>query len=218
MNSISVVLILSCLFILGSSRPRVAIQVVAIQGIFLGLLPIIRATAQLTAGIWILGLSGIIFKGILLPWLMQAVLRQTGVQKETEPYVAYGSSILIGVVLLALSAWIAVNLQLPVTASIVMTATAMFMILVGLFLMIARRKAIMQALAYLLMENGVYALGVSISLDFPFIVELGILLDVFVGVFLMGNLLFHLDREFQHIDVDKMTELAELTHSKDDER
>ena len=53
------------------------------------------------------------------------------------------------------------------------------------------------------MENGVYGVGVSLSLDFPFIVELGILLDVFVGVFLMGNLLFHLDREFEHLDADR---------------
>jgi hydrogenase-4 component E len=42
-------------------------------------------------------------------------------------------------------------------------------------------------------------------------VELGILLDVFVGVFLMGNLLFHLDREFEHLDADRMTELSDLS-------
>jgi len=51
------------------------------------------------------------------------------------------------------------------------------------------------------------------SLDFPFVVELGILLDVFVGVFLMGNLLFHLDREFEHMDVDKLTELSDVSES-----
>ncbi|HSW00419.1 MAG TPA: hypothetical protein VLI39_09625 [Sedimentisphaerales bacterium] len=51
------------------------------------------------------------------------------------------------------------------------------------------------------------------SLEFPFVVELGILLDVFVGVFLMGNLLFHLDREFEHMDADKLTELSDLSES-----
>lgn len=209
MNTISVVLLLSCLFILGSGRSRVAIRVVAIQGIFLGLLPIFRSMGHITAGVWILGLSGILFKGILLPWLMQTVLQRTSEQRESTPYVTFGSSILIGVVLLALSAWLAINLQLPPVASTVLTATAIFLVLVGLFLMISRRKAIMQSLAYLVMENGVYALGVSISLEFPLMVELGILLDVFVGVFLMGNLLFHLDRELQHTDADKMTALSE---------
>ncbi len=210
MNALAVLLILSCLLILGSSRPRVAIQVVAVQGIFLGLLPILRSWEHLTAGIWIVGISGLVFKGILLPWLMQNVLQRTGIQKETAPYVSFGTSLLLGIVLLALSAWIAVNLQLPADASPVLTAMAMFLVLVGLFLMMSRRKAIMQTLAYLVMENGVYALGVSISLEFPYLVELGILLDIFVGVFLMGNLLFHLDRELQHTDVDKMTELSDL--------
>jgi hydrogenase-4 component E len=193
----------------------VAIQVVAIQGIMLGLLPILRSWGHLDAGIWVVGLSGVVFKGILLPWLMQTVLRRTDVQKETAPYVGFGSSILVGVVLLVLAGWLAVNLQLPSKASPVLTATSMFLVLVGLFLMMSRRKAIMLALAYLVMENGVYSLGVSISLDFPFIVELGILLDVFVGVFLMGNLLFHLDRELQHTDIDKMTELSELQSESD---
>ena len=84
--------------------------------------------------------------------------------------------------------------------------------------MVTRRKAITQSLAYLVMENGVYGVGVSMSLDFPFIVELGILLDVFVGVFLMGNLLFHLDREFEHLDADKLTELSDLSESAADRR
>ena len=66
-----------------------------------------------------------------------------------------------------------------------------------MFLLIWRRLTIMQFLSYLVLDNGVYALRVSFSLDQPLAVELGIMLDVFVAVFLMGNLLFHLDREFQ---------------------
>ena len=77
--------------------------------------------------------------------------------------------------------------------------------------MVTRRQAISQSLAYLVMENGVYGIGVSMSLDFPFLVELGILLDVFVGVFLMGNLLFHLDYEFEHLDTNKLTALSDLS-------
>ena len=206
MTAIPVILILSCLVILGSSRPQVAIRVVAIQGLFLGTLPLLRSLGHLTLPILVLGISGILFKGVMLPWLMQTVLRETGIQRESTPYVTYGTSLLIGVMLLALSAWLAVSLGLPQNTSLLLTATAMFLILVGLFLMISRRQAIMQSLAYLVLENGVYALGVSISLAFPVIVELGILLDIFVAVFLMGNLLFHLDREFQHTEVDRFNE------------
>ncbi len=215
MTIISVLLILSCLWLLGSSRLHVAIRVVAIQGILLGVLPVVRSMGDIVHfGIWILGLSTIISKGILLPWLMNTCLRLSGIRKEIEPFVGFGPSLLCGTALLGLAVWITDRLQLTqAQVPQVLLISSFFAILVGLFLMVTRRKAITQSLAYLVMENGVYGVGVSMSLDFPFIVELGILLDVFVGVFLMGNLLFHLDREFEHLDADKLTELSDLSKS-----
>ncbi|MCU0916144.1 MAG: hydrogenase [Planctomycetes bacterium] len=210
MTVISVLLILSCLLLLGSSRLHVAIRVVAAQGLLLGVLPIVRSAENLHVAILILGLSTIVSKGILLPWLMNTCLRLSGIRREIEPFVGFGPSLLCGTALLGLAVWIAVRLQLPQVPLILLTSS-FFAILVGLFLMVTRRKAITQSLAYLVMENGVYGVGISMSLDFPFLVELGILLDVFVGVFLMGNLLFHLDREFEHLDADKLTELSDLS-------
>jgi len=212
MNTIAVVLILSCLFLLGSSRLRVALRVVAVQGLCLGLLPLLRSAGELTAAIWLVAASSMVIKGVLLPMLMQKVVRETGVEKEANPPVGFGASILVGVLLLGLAAWLAVGLRLPGT--LLVYATALFLVLVGLFLMIGRRLALMQSLAFLVLENGVFTLGVGI-MEFPLIVELGILLDVFVGVFLMSNLVFHLDREFEHTDVDRFVELAETKREGD---
>lgn len=212
MTVISVLLILSCLLLLGSSRLHVAIRVVAVQGILLGVLPVIRSVGDIHFSIWVLGLSTIVSKGILLPWLMNTCVRLSGIDREIRPFVGFGPSLLSGVVLLGLAVWITARLQLTAAeAPPVLLISSFFAMLVGLFLMVTRRKAITQSLAYLVMENGVYGVGVSMSLDFPFVVELGILLDVFVGVFLMGNLLFHLDREFEHLDADKLTELSDLS-------
>ena len=212
MTIISVLLILSCLWLLGSSRLHVAIRVVAIQGVLLGVLPIVRSWGDIGLGVGILGLTTILSKSILLPWLMNTCLRLSGLRREIEPFIGFGPSLLCGTALLGLAVWITDRLQLTqAQAPLVLLTSSFFAMLVGLFLMVTRRKAITQSLAYLVMENGVYGVGVSLSLDFPFIVELGILLDVFVGVFLMGNLLFHLDREFEHLDTDKMTELSDLS-------
>ena len=217
MTTIPVILILSCLFILGSSRPHIAVRVVAIQGICLGLLPFIGSIGNFSIDIIILGAGGLVFK-VLLPLLMQTALRHTGIQKESIPYVAYGTSILIGVLLLALSSWLAVNLGFPAGTSLLMTATSIYLMLIGLFLMISKRSAIMQSLAYLVLENGVYALGVSISLEFPLIVELGILLDIFVAVFLMGNLIFHLDRETENPPFKNSNKLPHNSHEAGNEQ
>jgi hydrogenase-4 component E len=214
MDVISVLLILSCLVLLGSSRLHVAIRVVAAQGILLAVLPLIRSLDDTALGVWILALSTIISKGIVLPWLMGVCLRNSGIRRESEPFIGFSTSLLCGTALLALAVWITVRLQtMPGEVPGILLASSFFLILVGLFLMVTRRKAITQSLAYLVMENGVYAVGVSMSLDFPFVVELGILLDVFVGVFLMGNLLFHLDHEFEHLDADKLTELSDLSEA-----
>lgn len=202
MTFIPVILILSSLLLLGSSRLRVVIGIVAIQGWMLGLLPLISHISELNASILLLGLSGIVFKGIVLPALMLKVIKETGIQKDVRPYVSYGASLPAGVLLLAFSAWLTISMRFPLGSALLIISTAMFMMFIGLFLMIARRLAIMQSLAYLVLENGIFALGIGISMEIPLMVELGILLDVFVAVFLMGNLVFHLDKEFQHTEVD----------------
>jgi hydrogenase-4 component E len=167
-----------------------------------------------TMGIWILSISTIVSKGILLPWLMRICLRNSEIRREIEPFIGFGTSLLYGTGLLALAVWVTARMELMQSeAPEVLMASSFFLVFVGLFIMVTRRKALTQSLAYLVMENGVYGVGVGMSLDFPFIVELGILLDVFVGVFLMGNLLFHLDREFEHMDVDKLTELSDVSES-----
>lgn len=214
MDIISILLILSCLFLLGSSRLNVAIRVIAAQGILLGILPMIRSMGDITAGIWILSLTTIVSKGILLPWLMRICLRHSDIRREIEPFIGFGSSLICGIGLLALAVWVAVRMDLTQSeVPAILMISSFFLIFVGLFIMVTRRKAITQSLAYLVMENGVYGVGVGMSLDFPFVVELGVLLDVCVGVFLMGNLLFHLDREFEHMDVDKLTELSDVAES-----
>jgi len=86
---------------------------------------------------------------------------------------------------------------------------AFFTILAGLFLIVSRRTALTQVQGYLVLENGVYAFGVAMAQEAPLSVELGILLDIFVGVFIMGIIIFHISREFDHIDTDRLTALKD---------
>ncbi|MBU1218562.1 hypothetical protein KKF34_09600 [Myxococcota bacterium] len=210
MNIISIILIMSGLLLLGSSRLGVAIKVVAIQGLVLGILPIVKASHELTAGVWFLCISIIAAKGIILPILLNTNLKSSGITREIEPFISYGVSIIAGIIMLILAGWMTVRLNLnrTMTPPIVLSA-AFFMVLSGLFLMITRKKALTQILGFLAMENGVYAVGIGLSLEFPFMVELGILLDVVVGVVIMGHLLLHMDKEMAHTDTDRLTELSD---------
>jgi hydrogenase-4 component E len=80
-------------------------------------------------------------------------------------------------------------------------------VLIGLFLITSRRKAVTQVLGYIVVENGIYAIGVALVGGVPLLVELGVLLDVFVAVFIMSIAVHHISREFDHMDVDQLNEL-----------
>ncbi len=213
MNSIATLLAISCLLLLGSSRILVSIRMVAFQGILLGLLPLFVAEGDhFGLSAVVLSLINIGLKSILLPWLLTRALYESGARREIEPFVGFGASMIAGVILLAVSGYIVNRLQTTAAISSPIALIAGFsMVFSGLFLLITRRKAITQTLGFLVLENGVFTTGLSLGSEFSVYVELGILLDVFVGIFLMGIMLFHIDREFDHLDADRFNELSDLT-------
>ena len=117
-------------------------------------------------------------------------------------------SIAAGTVALVVCIALGSRLPMPEPAmSSLVVPVAFFTIMSGLFLIVTRRKALTQVLGYLVLENGIYAFGVALVDEQPMLVELGILLDVFVAVFVMGIAIFHINREFDHIDTDKLSGL-----------
>lgn len=80
-------------------------------------------------------------------------------------------------------------------------------LLIGLFLIVSRRTAVTQVLGYIVVENGIYTFGVALVGGVPMLVELGVLMDVFVAVFIMSIAAYHISREFDHIDVDQLDKL-----------
>jgi len=75
-------------------------------------------------------------------------------------------------------------------------------------------KAISQVIGYLILENGIYLFGAVFLGGQSLLVELAILLDIFVAVFVMGITIFHISRQFDHIDTQKLTELKDIVISK----
>ena len=67
-----------------------------------------------------------------------------------------------------------------------------------------------QVIGYLVLENGIYLFGLMLLHEMPILVELGILLDVFVGVFVMAIVVYHIRREFDHIDTHVLAQLKEV--------
>jgi hydrogenase-4 component E len=207
---ILVLLVLTNLRLLGASRLGASIRTVAVQGILLGALALLAHHDHLTMAVLLVALGGTALKGVVFPWLLFRALRQAEVQREVEPFVGSILSLLAGVAALGGSLWLARRLSLPEPPnSSLLVAVALFSILAGLFLIITRKKAISQVLGFLVMENGIYAFGVGLVLESPLLVELGVLLDVFVAVLVMGIIIFHISREFDHIDTHELSNLRD---------
>jgi len=204
-----VALILTNLILLGSSRLAECIRMVAIQGFVLGLLPILANTDGWTLRIFLFAAGAMALKGVVFPWMLNRAVRETHVRRELEPLVGFTSSVVVGGMALAVALWLSERLPVPHAASNLVLPTALFMIVVGLFLIVSRKIALAQVVGYLVLENGIYIFGVALVREQPMLVELGVLLDVFVGVFVMGIMIFHINREFDHIDVDRLAALKD---------
>lgn len=205
--------ILSTLLLLGSSRLVSCIRILSLQGIAVGLLGVLAPGAEGAMAWGITGLT-ILVKGILLPGLLLRALREADVAREVEPYVGFGTSQLIGILLLAGSFHLSSRLALEsMPASAWILPAAFLNLFAGIFLIVSRRKALTQVIGYLVMENGIWTFGAMLAGRQPLLVELGMLLDLLAGVFVMGIALFHIGRTFDHMDADRLRSLRDTPES-----
>ena len=203
-----VLLFLTNLVMLGLSELGACIRMVAIQGILLGLFTLIAREDVLTARLIVLGVVSMGLKGFVFHLLLSRDIREAKVRREVEPFVGYAASIVAGLLMLAASMWIAARFpMLSAATSSFVIPVALSTAFTGLFLIISRRKALTQVIGYLVFENGIYMFGIAAAGEIPFLVEFGVLLDVFVAVFVMGIAINHINREFDHIDADQLSSL-----------
>ena len=207
---ILVFVVLTNLTLVTSNRIATCIWLVAVQGMALGALPLAMNLGDLSIRVVSIGLLTFVVKGYILPRLLTWSLREADVHHEIDPVIGHGASVLLGVALLALSFWLCSRIELPgEVASNLVLPLAFSTILIGLFLIVIRKKALTQVIGYLVLENGIYIFGVALAHDEPFLIEMGVLLDVFVGVFVMGIAIFHISRAFDHIDTDQLSALKD---------
>lgn len=206
--------LLICLMLAVSSRLFHCVYLVAAQGVLLGVIPLL----SIRSGHWgepaVLAAVNLGVKGAALPWLLIAAIRKARVRRELEPLVGYSFSLLVVLALIGLSFWIGAKLP-PATARMrIVAPAALAVMLTGLFMVMARRKAITQVIGFLTFENGISLFGTGMMLECGLVVELGILLDVFVLVFIMGIAVLRINREFEHIDADRLNRLGDAAAEK----
>ena len=205
------ILVLALNFVaLGVSRIRAVINTVALQGILLGALPLLLPNHEVGVRIIALIVVTIGLKGFVIPAFLIRAMREANIQHEVNPIVNYISSLLLGAAGTGLALVFSYTLPLAAQdAGYLVVPASLATVWTGFLMLTTRRKAIMQVLGYLLLENGFFLFGLLLLDAMPFLVEIGVLLDLFTGVFVMGIIIYHINREFASTSTEHLTELKE---------
>ncbi len=197
------------LLLAATSRLRVLIRGFALQA------AVIAALALLIDGFasphaWIVAGGSLLLKSAAIPYFLNRAVVRTGARRDLEPLISYGASLLLTSLGVALSFALASRLPMEARrAGLLLAAAAFATMLTGLLLLVTRAKALSEVVGYLVLENGIFLFGLTLLRRMPLVVEMGILLDVFVGVFVMGIVVYNIHRTFDHIDVSSLTALKE---------
>lgn len=205
------VLILSLLQV-SARKLRTAVWMNATQAALLGLMPLLLSGGELEFHIVLMSLAILVMRGIVIPQILLWSVRSAVISAEFKSLLDLGSSLGVAAVLVGLSFGLGLSMPLPKSIphfSDLLVPTALATIILGLFLLVIRTQAMIQVIGYLTIENGIYLFGLALVRQTPVIVELGILLDVFVGVFVMGIVLFHISQAFEHLDTTELSQLKD---------
>jgi hydrogenase-4 component E len=208
-----ILVVLLNLAMLATSRLARCVRIFAMQSLLLAALPLLLELQHTRA----LGLHPVsiafgaaALKVIVIPWVLLRVLRTGEIHREVEPMIGFTASMLLGSLIVIACFAFGHRLVLPVKPqSDLLLSVSMATVLNGLLILVSRVKAITQVVGFLIVENGVFIFGLLLLEQTPVLVELGILLDLFVAVFIMGIVVYHIRREFDHMDTNLLDALKE---------
>jgi hydrogenase-4 component E len=149
-------------------------------------------------------------KVVLIPWLLHRVIDRLNVRWDVETLINIPTTMLVGIGLVMLSFYLASPIsQLSTTIMRGTLGIALACVLLSFLMMITRSKAVPQVIGFLAMENGLFFAATSATYGMPMVVELGIALDVLVGILILGVFMFQIREQFDSLDIRHLESLKE---------
>ena len=185
-----------------------AIRLYGAQSWLLGLIAVAIALAEHRSHLFVTAALTVGLKGLLIPWFLMRVVDRIGIRREIEPFLNVPASLLICLGLTVVG--YRVSTGFPEGAQGVthhVVGVGLSMLLIGLFLMVTRKKAVTQILALLTVENAVFLIALGITSGMPLVVELGISFDVLLAVLVLGILVRRIVDRFESMDVSRLSQL-----------
>ncbi len=208
-NVLSILFCLSLFYVAVTSRVKAYVGILRVQGIILSVLLIAPFISHFSIFGIILPATLLLVKVFLIPRYISKVILELDIKRRIEPTIQQMVllPLIIGtIILIFLASSILSN---STELDVIPFATGFSAIVVGIYIIIFRKKLIVHVCGFLIMENGIFLFGTAVASEFPMMIELGILLDVFVVVFLMGIALNKISSTFKGFEVTHLGRLKD---------
>ena len=209
-NLCAAILLLLGFAMLAQRRVLTLINLFMLQGLVLCVSTLVVAiTTKQNHLLWSAGLT-LLLKVIILPYILHRLIRRLSVKWDIETLLNIPTTMLIGIALVVIAFNVAQPIsQLSGTITRATIGIALACVLLAFLMMITRSKAVPQVIAFLAMENGLFFAATSATYGMPMVVELGIALDVLVGMVILGVFFFQIREQFDSLDIRHMERIRE---------
>ncbi len=201
---------ISMLYISSTTRIESYVKALSIQGFLLFLLVVLDYGSIQLSDLLFLSFETIAVKAVAIPLFLIYIIRKNGIYREIEPYVTSMSSLIITSLIFAGGFYVSfLAIDAVSTIRPFYFGISISTIITGLFIIISRKKIITHVMGYMMMENGIFLLTLSIAREMPFIVALGMLLDIFMAIYLLGLFINKVQYTYSEINIDTLTRLKD---------
>jgi hydrogenase-4 component E len=203
-----IVFLISLFYLAIANRMTTYINVLALQGVLLFFVAFLELKDINTLNLILILLETVIFKSLAVPIFLKYVLKRNHITREAEPYLPNFVSLII-TTLIVIVTIILSNTMEEGKLDKMFFVVALSTLFTGLYFIASRRKIITHVMGYLVIENGVFVLSLAVGNEMPMLVNLGIMLDIFASVLILGIFLNKIGDVFKDIDVNQLTSLKD---------
>ena len=207
-NLLLIVFIVSLLYLSIANRLITYIQILAIQGFILFGVTYLQLQEINSLNLALILLETIVFKAIAVPYFLSYLLKRNHITREAEPFLPNFLSLVIVTFIVVITILLANSIK-DTHLDKIFFVVALSTLFTGLYIIATRRKIITHVMGYLIMENGVFVLSLAVGNEMPMLVNLGIMLDIFASVLILGVFLNKIGDVFKNVNVDQLDKLKD---------
>ena len=203
-----IVFLISLFYLSIANRMTTYVNVLAMQGILLFFVAFFELKNINTLNLILILLETVIFKSLAVPLFLKYILKRNNITREAEPYLPNFVSLIITTAIV-ITTIILSNTMEEGKLDKMFFVVALSTLFTGLYFIASRRKIITHVMGYLVIENGVFVLSLAVGNEMPMLVNLGIMLDIFASVLILGVFLNKIGDVFKDVDVDQLSNLKD---------